>query len=188
MTDSAGWKDAGSLRELRALTASWLRGEVDGFPGYASSPASETQDILDPLIRLNESGLLTTNSQPAGVGESWKQRAYVEGFAAEEDARRIATKALYSDLHILAFPPGSRGGYMTPVTVVEGQPMTWNGRIDHSTMLSPFENRCSESGLDDLRQAWIVVAIDLRWGRKNHLWKVLLDGGAPISLSSLHHA
>jgi len=173
------WHDAESLQDLRGLAVDWLRGEVDDFPGYAGSPAPETHEILDPLIRLNESGLLTTASQPAMIGDGWRQRAFVDGFAAKEDALRIDVKALYSDLHLLTFPPGEGGGYMTPVSVSEGEPMTWNGHADHSFMLEPFEDRCSGSALDDLREAWYVIAIDLRWGRKGHLWDVLLDGNAP---------
>lgn len=176
--DSDVWQDAESLRDLRGLAADWLRGEVDGFPGCGGSPASETYEIAEPLIRLNEAGLLTTSSQPAVMEDNWRQRAFVDGFASEEGACRIDVKALYSDLHILTFPPGSEGGYQTPVTVSEGKPMTWNGHVDHDHMLEWFE-RCSESALDDLRSAWFVVVIDLRWGRKGRLWDVLLDGNVP---------
>jgi len=181
MTDDGGdvWGEAESLRELRVLSVDWLRGEVPNFPGYGGQPASETHEIIDPLVELNESGLLTTSSQPARIGEGWRQRAYVEGFAAEIDARRIEIKALYSDLHILTFKSGTGGGYRTPVTVSEGEAMTWNGHADHSWVVKRFEDRCSEAALDDLRSAWFVIAIDLRWGRKGHLWDVLLDGNVP---------
>lgn len=178
MTDSVKWKDAQSLRELCTLTADWLRGEVEGSPSYPGSPAPETHEIDDSLIRLNESGLLTTSSQPAGIGEGWGQRAFVDGFASEENALRIDVKALYSDLHILTFPPGEGGGYPTPVTVSEGEPTTWNGHVEHEDMVESF-GWCSEGALDELRSAWFVVVIDLRWGRKGHLWDVLLDGNAP---------
>lgn len=181
MNDHADvWARARSLQELRTLTADWLRGEVGGFPGYESLPAAETHEITEPLIRLNEVGLLTTGSQPAAMEDDWRQRAFVEGFATEEDACRIDVKALYSDLHILTFPPGEGGGYRTPVGVRDGRPVTWNGHADHSFMLEPFEDRCSESALSDLREAWFVMVIDLRWGRKGHLWDVLLDGNVPV--------
>lgn len=180
MTDDLdAWSEAESFGELRTLTADWLRGDVPGFPGMGSGPAPETDEIREPLIRLNEAGLLTVSSQPARVGDDFAQRAFVEGFATETDALRVDVKALYSDLHILTFPPGESGGYMTPVTVSEGEPVTWNGCADHLRMVEVFEDRCSESALDDLRSAWFVVVMDLRWGRKGHLWNVLLDGNAP---------
>ena len=188
MTDDLDvWREAESLRELRRLAVDWLRGELLTFPAYGGQPAPETHEIIDPLIRLNESGLLTMGSQPAQIGEGWQQRAYVDGFAAEIDARRIEVKTLYSDLHILTFPPGEGGGYMTPVSVSGGEPTTWSGHADHSQMVEVFEDRCSETALDDLRGAWFVIAIDLRWGRKGHLWDVLLDGNVPVEAVGTVH-
>ncbi|HLL45655.1 MAG TPA: hypothetical protein VK399_03060, partial [Longimicrobiaceae bacterium] len=87
-------------------------------------------------------------------------------------------KCLYSDLHIQVFPPGIKWGYMTPITVADGHPFTWAGSTDPSE-LEHFERVCSPSALRELRSAWYVVAIDLTWGRADHLWHVLLEENRP---------
>lgn len=181
MSDKAkeAWRSAQSFAELRALTTQWVAGDLAFNPSYyGDAPDPEINEIVEPLVRLNQRGLLTVISQPGALDDGHAQRAWVEGFAQEDTARRIAAKALYSDLHILAFPPGVERGYMTPITVRDGHPITWAGASSRHE-LEVFAEVCSPEALRQLEAAWYVIAIDLVWGRQAHLWDVLLADDRP---------
>lgn len=166
-----GWGSARSFEELCELMARFLEGNGDEAPG--SGPVEEeTRPLIPYLSALNRAGFLTTCSQPGELSAEWRQRAFVEGFALEEEARRIARLSLFTDLHIVAVPPGYSAGFHTPVVVREFMPHGWSG-FSSFEEIRFFAEECSPTAIADLRRAWSISAIDLKWGRSEHLWEKL---------------
>ena len=83
-----------SLDDIREVFVRFCRGEIGAIPWYDAELASESEIILTPLLRLNQAGLLTINSQPringapsndprvgwGGKGGYIYQKAYIEFF------------------------------------------------------------------------------------------------------------
>lgn len=165
------WGNAQSFGELCELMARFLEGEGDEAPG-CGPVEEETKPLVPYLSAFNRAGFLTTCSQPGELSPNWRQRAFVNGFALEETARRMARLALFTDLHIVAAPPGNSVGFHTPIIVRDFMAHGWSGftifdEIEH------FAEGCSSSAVADLRRAWSVSVIDLAWGRSDHLWEEL---------------
>lgn len=87
-----------SLHDIYNVFVRFCRGEIEAMPWFDSPLASESEQIRQSLIRMNQNGLLTINSQPrvnakpsddplvgwGGDGGVVFQKAYVEFFVAEE--------------------------------------------------------------------------------------------------------
>lgn len=92
------WGAPASEADVRELFARFCRGEVKKLPWSSQPPASETDIISGNLIKMNERGYLTINSQPAVDGapsddkvHGWGpaggyvyQKAYLEFFVRPE--------------------------------------------------------------------------------------------------------
>jgi len=164
------WKQATTFSDLCELTAQFIEERSPFLPGYgADSVDSETEPLVPYLAAFNHSGFLTTTSQPGEDHSDLKQRAFVDGFALEGVARRIHRVSLYSELHIVATPPGFPAGFHTPVTVSDFMPHTWTG-FSCFGELEYFEKACGAFAFQELRTAWSVSIIDLQWGRNDYLW------------------
>lgn len=161
------WQEARTYSEICELTAQFIEGRSPFIPGYDSVPDEETEEITGYLAAMNRAGFLTTGSQP---GEH-EQRAFVNGFAHEHVARRIARVTLYTDLYVLAAPPWAVGGYHIPVGLIDFRPCIWSGFS--SAEFEWFEEVCSTEVMRELVQTWSISAIDLSWGRKDYLWQNL---------------
>ena len=174
------WKEARTFEDLCGLTIEFIQRKFPRSPGYMGEINDETDRIQHYLVRLNAMGFLTLSSQPAeALAEGCAQRAAVRGFMQERLARQFAEKELWSDLYIEVSPPDVRldgrvPDYRVLVTIEDGQPYTWFGCGDPNAIES-FKEFCSPSAIAELEGAWNVVAIDLAWGREDHLWDVLLS-------------
>jgi hypothetical protein len=62
------WGHPETAEEIGQLFANFCRGKVASLPWSEDAPAPETGVIFEHLARLNESGFLTINSQPAVNG------------------------------------------------------------------------------------------------------------------------
>ena len=58
------WKDVSSLSELNATVIRFLRGELSTSPWAGAPVDPETVTILEPLIRVNKLGYITSSGQP----------------------------------------------------------------------------------------------------------------------------
>jgi hypothetical protein len=166
------WRGAKTLEELGDLTAKWIEGSLSYHPCYGGGIDGETEPLQEVLTFFNRNGLVTTFSQPAEPldEEGFGQRACVEGYAREEVAKRIAALGLYTDLLVLIYPSHIEWGYQIPISLQEYQPFTWCGPCWGHEQLECFEEDCSTEAMDSLASAWLVVVMDLQWGRENHLW------------------
>ncbi len=166
------WKSAKTFEQLCELTAKFIEGTSPFSPEYGTCGIDEeTEPLKTYLAALNRAGLMTTTSQPGFDSPEWKQRAFVDGFAQEATAKRIARISLYTDLHIVTAPVGVAIGFRTPIIVRDFQPHGWGGGSSgcEAEFYKDFPN-----GLKILREAWYVDVIDLVWGRQDHLWENLM--------------
>lgn len=167
------WKRAKSFQEVCDLMARFIQGKLQYSPLYCSPTVDgETLPLVPYLAGLNQAGFLTTDSQPGMERPDWKQRAFVDGFALESVARRIARISLFSDLHVVAVPPGYSAGFHTPVIVRDFMPHGWSG-FSCFEELEHFADACSVEAMKELGLAWSISVIDLQWGREEHLWREL---------------
>lgn len=171
--DTELWRGAKTLEELGELTAKWIEGDLPYHPCEGGGVYEETKPIQEVLVFFNKNGLVTTFSQPAEPldEKGFSQRACVEGFAREDVAKRIAALGLYTDLLVLIYPPDVEWGYQIPITLSEYQPFTWCGPSWGNEQLEYFKEECSTEAMESLASAWLVVVMDLQWGRENYLWE-----------------
>lgn len=132
----------------------------------------ETAPLVAYLAALNRAGFLTTDSQPGEDSPEWKQRAFVDGYAPERVARRVARMSLYTDLHVVAVPPGLSAGFHTPVILRDFMPHGWSGFSDFGGAEMIAEH-CGPLAAKELLAAWSVSVVDLSWGRTDNLWRNL---------------
>ena len=170
------WEEATSLADLGHLTAAWLQGRLEEHPCCAGGPEGETSAIVDVLIALNQGGFVTTFSQPAEpIDETGSgQRAAVAGYANEPLARAFASLTLSSELLVFAYEPNAAGGYHVPISTQDHHPYTWCGLPEGPEELEQFASLLRPEAVRALRDAWQVVAIDLKWGRSRLLWRELV--------------
>ncbi len=167
------WTAARSFEDLCELTARFVEGRLPYSPAYgAETVDEETGPLIPYLAALNRAGFMTTNSQPGEESPEWKQRAFVDGYALEHVAKRIARVSLHTDLHIVVVPPGFEAGFHTPVIVRDFMPHGWAG-FSHRGDIESFADECGSLAIQELRTAWSVSVIDLKWGRTDHLWSNL---------------
>ncbi len=178
------WSDAKTIEELAELTAQWLEGRVEGHPSGYDLPDQETELIRAPLIAMNRTGYFTDHSQP-GVAEGWgDQRANVSGYCNQGLASRLVDAGTFSDLIVLAHPPGSDASAPIPVTRSPEGPHTIANNYWSDGMTWPT---LSSDAQEAIRQAWYVEVLDATWGRNNLLWPTIvaaLEKG-PLTTRSL---
>ena len=177
MTNSAlSWGTAKSLKDLGELTARWLDGAEIEHPVYAGGgPDPETLPLIPDLVELNRSVFVTDCSQPGQpMTNGSGQRAVVEGFCREDVARQVAALGLWTDLIVLAFPPGFKVARSIPITIDNYQPYTWGGRHDSGEFES-YRRACGAEAVEELRSSWMVHVIDPQWGRDRYLWEHRAD-------------
>lgn len=153
--------------------ARFIEGDLPYMPGYlAGEVDEETNPIAPYLATLNRSGFLTVCSQPGQDEYDWKQRAFVDGYALEPVARRLAQLTLSTDLLVVTAPPSVHIGYRLPVILRDFQPHGWSGSTGFEE-LEFFREDCGPSAVAQLSQAWSVSVVDLVWGRERHIWEEL---------------
>lgn len=166
----AAWRDATSITEVCELTARFIEGQSPYFPGYGADTVDfETKELIPYLAAYNRAGFLTLVSQPGMDDPDWKQRAFVDGFALEPVTKQIARVSLYAELHIVVSPPAYPVGFHTPVVLRDFMPHGWSGFTTFDE-LEFFEEACGETAYQELRSAWGVSIVDLKWGRNDLLW------------------
>ena len=173
------WQKIETFEGLCELNACFMEGRICFIPGCSGEGLdAESEPIAPYLAAFNCAGFLTVVSQP-GLDEGYsKQRAFVEGFACEATALRIERLSLCSDLYIYVAGPGESGGCRTMVTIDYLKPFTWAGdaALDETGLfvqMQGYEDICSDSAMEDLKQACFVSVIDLCWGRTKYLWDTL---------------
>jgi hypothetical protein len=78
MSGASVWSSATTLAELCEVNIRFLRGELDESPSHGGLPDSETSEILEPLIQLNERGFLNDRHPFTWAGSpSWED---LEGY------------------------------------------------------------------------------------------------------------
>lgn len=170
------WEDAVTFQDLVTVNIRFVQGELLRSPTYGGPVGSETGEIVEALVILNQRGLLTTGSQPAVSDGHYQQRAWVEGFASEEVAQRLDEKQLCSDIIVRTFGPWDECFCpQIPITQRDGSARTWAGSGAGSSdeKLEIWSVTCRPEAIAALRTSWYVVAIDPSWGRKEYLWRTL---------------
>lgn len=182
------WLKARNFNDLCQLCERFITGNLTYSPTTCRDKIdSETEEIKEYLVKLNRNGLFTLNSQPGVIDDVISQRACVVGFALEKEAFKLAEKTLYTDVNIQIFPieqilSSTKYGYEIPVTLQERQPTAWVGTCADYVLDELFEPLDKDtSNIEDFVSIfvknefiWYVTAVDLAWGRKDHLWEVLL--------------
>ena len=171
------WKTAKSLEDLGELTARWLEGDEAGHPCSAEGPPdTETSLIVADLVALNRSAFVTDCSQPGQpMVDGCGQRAFVTGFCREDVARRVGALGLWTDLIVIAFPPGDEGGRCIPVTIDGYRPYSIGGFHNINAAFGHYAKSCGAKAVDELRSGWTVEVIDPQWGRDRYLWEHMAD-------------
>lgn len=100
------WGEPTSVKDVANLFVRYMQGKLDSLPWSESPITSEADIIKDDLVKLNERGLLTVNSQPAVNGAKatdprygWGprngyvfQKAYLEVLVSPELISELITR------------------------------------------------------------------------------------------------
>merc|ERR1711990_1119222 len=111
------WGAPTTVREVANVFIGYLRGTVKRLPWCEGLPAQETGLIMKQLLKYNELGLLTINSQPrvngalstdpyVGWGPSYGfvyQKAYLEFFCSPETLEKLMRGVETERLHFLSY-------------------------------------------------------------------------------------
>jgi len=117
------WGTPTTVREVADVFIGYLRGTVKRLPWCEGLPAQETGLIMKQLLKYNELGLLTINSQPrvngalstdpyVGWGPSHGfvyQKAYLEFFCSPESLEKLMRGIETEKLHFLSYTAVSKG-------------------------------------------------------------------------------
>lgn len=164
--DRPRWAAARNRADLGLLTALWLDGRIDSQPAYYGKVDVDEDlapGMTDTLIRLNEAGFLTQNSQAGS--EVYQQQASVNGFASPEMADRLRQLA-NDEVRCTVLPP--RGRFRRGQWDHDAQ-CTWH--VTASEIAHMYEGAGAEA-IDDLVNSSQVTVYDTRIGR-NDLWPAL---------------
>ncbi len=108
MNEQELWRSARTLRDLGALTARRLEGDIAYQPGYmAPCPDDETAGLIEDLAALNRAGFFTEQSQPGEIVGDWCQRAFVAGYADEALSFHLMAALCPTELVVVSSPPGT---------------------------------------------------------------------------------
>jgi hypothetical protein len=177
--DRRRWSKARTWPELAGLMEGWLMGEVSCWPGYAAAgPDPETAHLIPTLVRLNQAGMLTDQSQPGCDEDSpygrWTQHAAVSGLVLDRRLRDCLAglSAVDGLLALVSNPHGTRTSGLT-VTTVDGKPHTGMGAHLSRRSLYRIWRGVHREALDAIHVAWQVTLIDLEPGRDDRLWPAI---------------
>lgn len=178
------WRQARTFDDLGELVADWLLGVDAVLPWHSRGPDVETAQITSTLVALNRGcGIFTTNSQPAMLSATDRQRASVTGVAHGAATAVLRTLcAADPSLHLSAAPVLALSrtslGADLPVTQVlargRWQTVTWGSVAMLEDLFLPAET----VALFPAGTHTFSVS-DLEWGRRDHLWGALLGGLQP---------
>jgi hypothetical protein len=186
--DAERWRAARTLADLGELTAQWPEGAITSVPTVwpGCGPDEETTELIPVLAACNRARYVTTVSQPgAGPapgydGQSWTQRAAVEGFAAAGAAAALRACTAGTPLIVLVTVPAGDIGRdqvaRNPVTLAGDQENTWFGsHFDRGDIEDDQAGYgiCHPYAIEAPCAAWQVTIIDPEWGRNDVLWTVL---------------
>ncbi len=184
--DKRRWRSAAGLKDLGALVAAWLIGDIASQPGYQPhcGPDEETQHLIPVLVAVNRLGFVTDSSQPgfAGYGYDhhwWEQRAAVSGLVDDPELRdRLVAAAELAGLTVVQHD-------MTPRRHAEGVPVTRSlgrARTHFGGFLSVRDLRTvwqpeiiGRRAFEKVTAAWQLTLIDPEWGRDDVLWEALAE-------------
>jgi hypothetical protein len=165
------WWEAETFEDLCSAMVRFIEGELQWSPVHLGPLMEESDDLVPYLRRLNLAGFMTTSSQPTEEGAGWDQLAYVEGFAREEEARRIEQVVARGSLGVVLTAPGETGGrgrYGDLHPFIDGYPSPeW---ISDSWAYS-----INKRAVWALRDLWHVVAFDTNDRDPWRLWRNVLE-------------
>jgi len=178
------WSDASSLAGLCELGARFCAGEIDRFPGWmARELDEESGPLVQQLVALNRAGFLTVASQPGRPdwrghdGRTWRNRAFVCGFASGSVARRLAQVGAGCEPVIDVFAcDDASAGRRVPVGMRGADAYLYAGHCARDEELEIFAEHCTPEALAELGAACYISVYDPQWGRVEYLWQQLAEG------------
>jgi len=175
------WSRSRSFDDLCELAARFIEGNLCFFPGWLPGEIDEETDaLIESLATLNRNGFLTLASQPglppspAHDGSERQQRAFVTGFALGRVAAAIEALGAKSELVVHAFSADEFGGEAEPVAMRGGEPYLFTGHAAGPDELGLFQDLVGESALAELVETRYLTVHDPEWGRRGHLWPLLV--------------
>jgi len=193
--DAARWEAARTLADLGELTALWLEGTIKSMPGYYGGSDGETRDLIAVLAAVNRAGYATTVSPPREPpvtgydGETWIQRAAVEGFAGTDVLGDLRAHVAATPLILVATPAASTNGTWEtriPVTLDGDTENTAFGGVPPVSHLDDIYGDCHPDLITAITSAWQVTIVYPEWGRNDVLWPALAAFAAECGPGSPH--
>ncbi|TFK29728.1 methylenetetrahydrofolate reductase [Coprinopsis marcescibilis] len=132
------WDHPTTLADISALFARFCKGELTALPWSDQAPSSETSVIAEHLVKMNDLGFLTINSQPAVNGArsddktfGWGpsngyvyQKAYLE-FFVDPELLTLLLKHIERDSNITYYVTNKRGDLRTNTHSEGPNAVTW---------------------------------------------------------------
>lgn len=173
MKKPQAYTKAHTPQQLAAATIGFLRGETDQTPAHLGPIDEETVCLVEDLVRINELGFITDNSQPGERDEFGSQRAWVDGYCDNMTAHRIDRALASSEVIVISYCPADRASGSLPITrLADGTPTTFAGRYWYESAQGLYENSTELNSW--LRTSVCLQIIDPVWGRNDALWPRLI--------------
>lgn len=165
-----------SVNELQKLTLDFIKGKIIAT-NYQYGPLyKESQKIINELIKMNEFGFITINSQPGEITENRRQRGYVCGLIKKNKLDKFIELLYEISSHIyirhthddsLISSLSRIGTYPEWFWISEDN----NNKYTHVINKTyPFEYFIHTDIYEELNENYYEIEIiDLEWGRENYI-------------------
>lgn len=170
------FENVDSVNELQKLTLDYLRGKIIAT-NYQYGPLyKESQKIINELIKMNEFGFITINSQPGEITENRRQRGYACGLIKKDKYDKFI-KLIYEISSHIYIRHTHDDSLISSLSRIGAYPEWYwisednNNKYTHVINKTyPFEYFIHTDIYEELNENYYEIEIiDLEWGRENYI-------------------
>jgi hypothetical protein len=165
-----------SINELQKLTLDFLQGKIISTNYHYGPLHKESKKIINELIKMNEFGFITVNSQPGEIEETRRQRGYVCGLIKKNQIDKF-NKLMYeisNNIYIRSTNDDTIINSLLRIGVYpEWYWISENSNNKYSHVSNQEHSFCSFEYTDIydelIENYYEIEIIDLEWGRINYI-------------------
>jgi hypothetical protein len=165
-----------TVNELQKLTLEFLHGKIISTNYHYGPLDKESKKIIKELIKMNESGFITINSQPGELEESKRQRGYVCGLIRKNQIDKF-NKLMYEISNNIYIRNTNDDSLINSLIRIGTYPEWYwisentNNKYTHiKNQEHSFYAFLYTDIYDELfKNYYEIEIIDLEWGRENYI-------------------
>jgi hypothetical protein len=166
-----------SVNELQRLTLDFIQGKIIATNYHYGPLDKESNKIIKELVKMNESGFITVNSQPGEITETKRQRGYVCGMIKKNKLEKFS-KLMYEISNNIYIRNTNDDTIINSLLRIGVYPEWYwiRENINNNNYTHVIDQEHSFSSFtytdiyDELFENYYEIEIiDLEWGRMNYI-------------------